>query len=68
MHEFSLAEKSTNLVLCVIYKKNKKTEEMGLDLERPSVVDSIVLGSLDVGQDPLDRLRVCLDITFFTEN
>ena len=45
MHEFSLAEKGTDLVLCVIYKKNKKTEEMGLGLERPSVVDSVVLGS-----------------------
>ena len=45
MHEFSLGEKGTDLVLCVIYKKNKKTEEMGLGLERPSVVDSVVLGS-----------------------
>ena len=45
MHEFSLAEKGTDLVLCVIYEKNKKTEEMGLSLERPSVVDSVVLGS-----------------------
>ena len=45
MHEFSLGEKGTDLVLCVIYKKNKKTEEMGLSLERPSVADSVVLGS-----------------------
>ena len=45
MHEFSLGEKGTDLVPCVIYKKNKKTEEMGLSLERPSVVGSVVLGS-----------------------
>ncbi|XP_023885527.1 NAC domain-containing protein 2 [Quercus suber] len=29
MHEFSLPEKETNLVLCVIQKKKKKKEEMG---------------------------------------
>ncbi|KAK9987289.1 hypothetical protein SO802_032240 [Lithocarpus litseifolius] len=29
MHEFSLPEKETNLVLCVIQKKKKRKEEMG---------------------------------------
>ena len=32
MHEFSVAEKGSDLVLCVIYKKNKKKEERGLAL------------------------------------
>ena len=48
MHEFSVAEKGSDLVLYVIYKKNKKKEERGLALalERPpSVVDSGILGS-----------------------
>nr|POF16859.1 guanine nucleotide-binding protein-like nsn1 [Quercus suber] len=49
MHEFSVAEKGSNLVLCVIYKKNKKKEEGGLALAlaRPPsvVVDSGILGS-----------------------
>ncbi|XP_065624466.1 NAC transcription factor 25-like [Quercus suber] len=51
MHEFSVAEKGSDLVLCVIYKKNKKKEERGwglaLALERPPsvVVDSGILGS-----------------------
>ena len=49
MHEFSVAEKGSDLVLCVIYKKNKKKEERGLALalERPpsTVVDSGILGS-----------------------
>ena len=51
MHEFSVAEKGSDLVLCVIYKKNKKKEERGLALalERPPsvVVDSSILGSLN---------------------
>ena len=49
MHEFSVAEKGSDLVLCVIYKKNKKKEERGLALalERPPsvVVDSGILDS-----------------------
>ncbi|KAF3969367.1 hypothetical protein CMV_006842 [Castanea mollissima] len=49
MHEFSVAEKGSDLVLCVIYKKNKKKEEraLALALDRPpSVVDdSGILGS-----------------------
>ncbi|KAK9987281.1 hypothetical protein SO802_032232 [Lithocarpus litseifolius] len=51
MHEFSVAEKGSDLVLCVIYKKNKKKEEralaLALALERPPsvVVDSGILGS-----------------------
>uniref|UniRef100_A0A7N2M2E7 NAC domain-containing protein n=1 Tax=Quercus lobata TaxID=97700 RepID=A0A7N2M2E7_QUELO len=49
MHEFSVAEKGSDLVLCVIYKKNKKKEERAwaLALERPPsvVVDSGILGS-----------------------
>ena len=32
MHEFSVAEKCSDLVLFVIYKKNKKEEERGLAL------------------------------------
>ena len=49
MHEFTVVEKGFDLVLCVIYKKNKKKEERGLALalERPPsvVVDSGILGS-----------------------
>nr|POF23075.1 guanine nucleotide-binding protein-like nsn1 [Quercus suber] len=49
MHEFSVAEKGSDLVLCVIYKKIKKKEErsLALALERPPsvVVDSGILGS-----------------------
>ena len=52
MHEFSVAEKGSDLVLYVIYKKNKKKEERGLALalalalERPpSVIDFGILGS-----------------------
>ena len=49
MHEFSVAEKGSDLVLCVIYKKKKKVEERGLALalERPPsvIVDSGILGS-----------------------
>ena len=51
MHEFTVVEKGFDLVLCVIYKKNKKKEERGLALalERPPsvVVDSSILGSLN---------------------
>ncbi|KAL4607683.1 hypothetical protein ACB092_09G192600 [Castanea dentata] len=59
MHEFSVAEKGSDLVLCVIYKKNKKKEETGLALalalERPpSVVDSGILGSPKSVFDQLD--------------
>ena len=48
MHEFSVAEKGSDLVLCVIYKKNKKEERgLALTLEIPPsvVVDSGILGS-----------------------
>ena len=47
MHEFSVAEKGSDLVLRVIYKKNKKEERgLALALEKPpSVVDSGILGS-----------------------
>ena len=57
MHEFSVAEKGSDLVLCVIYKKNKKKEEraLALALERPpSVVDSGILGSPNSVFDQVD--------------
>ena len=48
MHEFTVVEKGFDLVLCVIYKKNKKEERgLALTLEIPPsvVVDSGILGS-----------------------
>ncbi|KAL0000678.1 hypothetical protein SO802_014459 [Lithocarpus litseifolius] len=55
MHEFSLVEKGSYLVLCVIYKNNKKKEEMALALERPpSVVDFGILGSPNSVFDQVD--------------
>ncbi|KAK7855232.1 guanine nucleotide-binding protein-like nsn1 [Quercus suber] len=56
MHEFSVAEKGSNLVVCVIYKKNKKAERrlaLAMLLLILSVFDRVDF--FDDRQDPYDN-------------